>query len=45
MILMLLRVCSERGMADMVSMAGPFLADEDFVLKAEEGPSWGKINT
>ena len=25
------------GMADMVSMARPFLADEDFVLKAEEG--------
>ena len=25
------------GMADMVSMARPFLADEDFVLIAEEG--------
>mgnify|MGYP002010911552 CR=1 FL=1 len=25
------------GMADMISMARPFLADEDFVLKAEQG--------
>ena len=27
----------EKGMADMVSMARPFLADPDFVLKAKEG--------
>ncbi len=33
-----------RGDADMVSMARPFLADEDFVRKAEEGRS-DEINT
>lgn len=34
----------ERGDADMVSMARPFLADANFVLKAEEGRS-DEINT
>ena len=33
-----------RGDADMVSMARPFLADEDFVRKAQEGRS-DEINT
>ncbi|RME90106.1 MAG: NADPH-dependent 2,4-dienoyl-CoA reductase [Candidatus Hydrogenedentota bacterium] len=33
-----------RGDADMVSMARPFLADPEFVLKAKENRSW-EINT
>ena len=34
----------EEGCADMVSMARPFLADENFVKKAEEGRA-DEINT
>lgn len=34
----------ERGDADMISMARPFLADPDFVIKAEQGNSQ-EINT